>query len=441
MNRAADASVRLFGAVVRPFQAFLRLEAASAILLVACAVAALVWANVHPATYTGVFGYELAVGAGGSLTTFTVRDVVNDGLMAIFFFVVGMEVKRELAIGELSTTSKAILPAIAALGGMIAPACIFTALNLGGPGQAGWAIPMATDIAFSLGVLTLLGSRVSRGLIVFLTALAIFDDIGGIIVIAIFYGHGLDVPWLLGAAAIAIAVFGLGRMYVTNGFAYALGGAALWYALHHGGIHATIAGVVLGLAIPARPRRPSREVLEELANHVRELNAKPEDEAVRGQDVLMIEEKLEDLQAPLNRFIHTLHPFVAFFVMPVFALANAGVDLRNTGIAGMATPVAIGIAAGLLVGKAVGIFTFTLAATRLGKIQMPGGATTAHVIGVSFVAGIGFTVALFMASLAYATAPALLDQAKIGIVVGSVVSGLVGYSIVRLTRPARDVSA
>jgi NhaA family Na+:H+ antiporter len=187
MNQAGRRAVRLFGVVVRPFQAFLRLEAASAILLLGCAVAALTWANLHPTTYARVFGSELTIGINESLVTFSVREVVNDGLMAIFFFVVGMEVKRELAIGELNTFAKAILPAIAALGGMIAPACIFAALNWGGPGLAGWAIPMATDIAFSLGVLTLLGSRVPRALVVFLTALAIFDDIGGIIVIAVFY--------------------------------------------------------------------------------------------------------------------------------------------------------------------------------------------------------------------------------------------------------------
>ncbi len=427
------ASTRLFGAVVRPLQAFLRLEAASGILLLACALAALVWANLHAPSYQTAFDFRLALGAGGAMATFTLRALINDGLMAVFFFVVGMEIKRELVVGELNTLAKASLPAIAAVGGMVVPAIIFLAFNWGGPGQTGWGIPMATDIAFCIGIMTLLKDRVPRALIVFVTALAIFDDIGGILVIALFYGHGLSLVWLLGAVGLAIVLFWMNRSYVTNGLAYATVGAGLWYALHHGGIHATISGVILGLLIPARPRRAHREVLRELTEHVSELADKPGDEELEGVAILMIEEKLEELEAPLQRFVHLLHPFVAFVVMPVFALANAGVAIGGLGISSLAAPVALGAAVGLFAGKQLGIFGLTVLAVKLRLAPMPGGASLAKLFGVAVIAGIGFTVALFIAALAFVASPDLLDQAKLGILLGSVAAGIVGFVFLRLT--------
>lgn len=433
---------RLFVAVTRPLQAFLRLEAASGILLLLCAVAALIWANASPSSYRATFEYPLALGAGGSVAIFTLRALINDGLMALFFFVVGMEIKRELVAGELNSVAKASLPAIAALGGMVLPAGIFLAFNAGEPGQRGWGIPMATDIAFCVGILTLLKDRVPRALVVFVTALAIFDDIGGILVIAFFYGHGLSVSWLLGAAALTIVLLAMNRAYVINGLAYAVVGAGLWYALHYGGVHATIAGVVLGLMIPARPQRSSREVLHELAGHVSGLDQKPPDEELDGAEILAIEEKLEDLQAPLHRFVHLLHPFVAFFIMPVFALANSGVSLGGSGLATLATPVALGAAAGLFLGKQVGIFGLTMVAVKLRLAPMPGGASRMKLFGVSVIAGIGFTVALFIASLAYHDAAEMLAQAKLGVLLGSVVSGIVGFALLRFTgTPTRPVTA
>jgi NhaA family Na+:H+ antiporter len=423
---------RLFGAVTRPLQTFLHLEAASGILLLLCAVSALVWANASPGSYRATFEYPLALGAGGSVGTFTLRALINDGLMAIFFFVVGMEIKRELVAGELNSVAKASLPAIAALGGMVLPAGIFLAFNWGGPGQRGWGIPMATDIAFCIGILTL-KSRVPRAHIVFVTALAIFDDIGGILVIAFFYGHGLSFPWLIGAVALTIVLFAMNRAYVINGLAYAAVGAGIWSTLHHGGIHATIAGVVLGLMIPARPQRSSREVLHELADHVSGLDQKPPDEELDGAEILAIEEKLEDLQAPLQRFVHLLHPFVAFLIMPIFALANSGVSLRGAGISTLAAPVALGTAVGLFVGKQLGIFGLTMLAVKLRLAPMPGSASRMQLFGVSVIAGIGFTVALFIAALAYHDAGELLDQAKIGILLGSVVAGIVGFALLRFT--------
>ncbi len=425
-------SVRLFKVVLRPFQAFMRLEAASGILLLLCAVAALLWANLHPASYRGLFDYPLALGAGGGVATFTLHAFINDGLMAVFFFVVGMEIKRELVVGELNSLAKASLPLIAAVGGMAVPAGIYAALNWGGPGLPGWGIPMATDIAFCIGILTILKDRVPRALVVFVTALAIFDDIGGILVIAFFYGHGLDVTWLLVAAGLTLLLFGMNRRGILNGLAYGVVGVGLWVALHHGGIHATISGVILGLMIPARPRRPSREVLAELARHVAELDRKPPDEDLAGAEILMIEEQLEDLEAPVERFIHALHPFVAYVVMPVFALSNAGVVLRGLGPEALLAPVALGTGLGLLAGKLAGIFTLTFLAVKLGLSPMPGGASHVQLLGVSVLAGIGFTVALFIASLAFPGAPELLDQAKLGILLASLVAGLAGFTILRL---------
>ena len=437
---ADRARVRIFGAVVRPLQAFLRLEAASGIVLLGCAVVALVWANVHPQSYRGTFDYPLSFGAGASITHFTLRHLINDGLMAIFFFVVGMEIKRELVIGELNSIGKATLPAVAALGGMVLPAGIFLAFNWGGPGRAGWGIPMATDIAFCIGILTLLKDRVPHALIVFVTALAIFDDIGGILVIAFFYGHGLSVPWLVGACVLTLVLLVMNRSSVINGLAYGFVGAGLWYALHHGGIHPTIAGVLLGLMIPARPPRASREVLRELAEHVSELDRKPPDAELEGAEILAIEEKLEDLQAPVQRFVHLLHPFVAFLIMPLFALANSGVSLGGAGLSTLAAPVALGTAAGLFIGKQVGILGLTLLAVKLRLAPMPGGASTMKLYGVSVVAGIGFTVALFIAALAYPDAPQLLDQAKVGILLGSFVAGIGGFALLRLTPPSKRKS-
>jgi Na+:H+ antiporter, NhaA family len=431
-------SVRVFAAVVRPLQAFIRLEAASGILLLMCAVVALVWANVHGASYQAAFDYPLAVAAGGSAASFTVRALINDGFMAVFFFVVGMEIKRELAIGELSSMSKASLPAVAALGGMLVPAGMFLALNWGQAGQRGWGIPMATDIAFCVGILTLLGDRVSRPLVVFVTALAIFDDIGGILVIAFFYGHGLSGTWLLVAVAVTAVSFAMNRAHLKSGLAWALAGAGLWLALHQGGIHATISGVVLGLMIPARARRSSRDVLHELAAHVSTLDEKPHDVELDAAQILAIEQKLEHLQAPLQRFVHLLHPLVAFGVMPVFALANSGVSLAGSGLSAAFAPVALGAAAGLFLGKQLGIFAFTLVAVKLRLAPMPGGASIAKLWGVSVIAGVGFTVALFIAGLAFADAPDLLNQSKLGIVLGSVAAGVTGFAILRLTARGRD---
>jgi NhaA family Na+:H+ antiporter len=434
MSKRAKRPTGIFGAVVRPIQKFLSLEASSGILLLLSAAAALVWANLDVGSYRAVFDYELSLGAGGSAASFTFEELINDGLMAIFFFLVGMEIKHELVAGELRTPSRASLPAIAALGGMLIPAGIFLAFNWGGPGQHGWGVPMATDIAFCIGILTILKNRVPHGLTVFVVALAIFDDIGGILVIAFFYGSGIHWDWLGIAGVLTGILFFMNRRFVSNVVAYVVVGGGLWYAMHHAGIHATIAGVILGLMIPARPKRQPRKILEQLAAHVTRVCATAPNAVLDNAEIAMIENELEDMQAPVDRFVEGLHPFVAFLIIPLFALANSGVSLAGLGLGAVTAPVSLGVVLGLFVGKQVGIFLFTALAVRLGIAPMPGQATIGELWGASIVAGIGFTVALFIAALAFPGAPELLDEAKLGILLGSLISGVVGFLILRATR-------
>lgn len=429
----------IFETVTRPIRLFFELEAASGVLLLLTAAGALVWANSSAGDlYQHLLALPLLFRIGSWTVEVSLLHLINDGLMTIFFFVVGMEIKRELVLGELSSPARAALPAIAAIGGMLVPSAIYLAFNAGGPGQAGWGIPMATDIAFCVGVLMLLKSRVPHGLVIFLTALAIFDDIGGILVIALFYGRSPDVVWLGGAGLVTLALFGLNRAGVRQGAAYALGGVALWYALHHGGIHPTIAGVILGLMIPARASRSPHDVLKELHAHTSELVRKAPNQDLEGAELVMIEEKLEDLEAPLERYVHILHPYVAYLIMPLFALANSGVSLAGMSLMDLLRPIPLGTALGLFLGKQLGIFSLTFASVRFGLAPMPGRASLIKLYGVSVVGGIGFTVALFVAALAFPNDPALLDQAKLGILVGSLLSGVAGYVGLRLTAPTPE---
>jgi NhaA family Na+:H+ antiporter len=434
--------VSTFGAVARPIQQFFRLEAASGILLFTAAIAALVWANSPgKGAYHAFFGRKLTTAIGEVGVSFSLHALINEGLMSVFFLLVGMEIKRELVAGELSTVRRALLPAIAALGGMLVPSAVFLAFNVGGPGQAGWGIPMATDIAFAIGCLTLLRKRVPHALLVYLTALAIFDDVGGILVIAFFYGHGVQWTWLLTAGLVTLFLLAMNRTYARSGLWYAVVGALLWFALHHGGIHPTIAGVVVGLTIPARPRRRARAVLEDLHQHTSNLLASPVDEELDAASILHIEETLEDLEAPLHRFVHFLHPWVAFVIMPLFALANSGVDVSNMGLADLLSPVALGVMLGLLLGKPAGIMAATFIAVKAGIAERPGGAGWTNILGVTIVAGIGFTVALFIAALAYPGQAAMLDQAKVGVLVGSLLAGLAGVAVLRACRPLPQARA
>jgi len=426
---------RIGGRLTFAFREFFQTAAAGGVLLLACAVVALLWANSPwRGSYDGLWGTRLTIGIGEWGLSKPLQIWVNDALMAIFFFVVGLEIKREVLVGELATRRRAALPAAAAVGGALVPAVIYTAWNGGGPGAAGWGVPMATDIAFALGVLALIGSRIPAGLRIFLAALAIVDDLLAVLVIALFYTADLSLGSLAVAAAVFVALVLVNRLGVHQPGVYALLGAGLWLAVLQSGVHATIAGVLLALTIPASTRLDP----DAFVASGRRLLDRFDRAGGHGPSVLTNgarQEALEELesgvaavQAPLQRMEHALHPWVAFLIMPLFALANAGVALG--GGDGFDGRVALGVAVGLVVGKQIGITLAAWLAVRSGLAVLPEGVGWGHIYAVSWVAGIGFTMSLFIANLAFAE-PALLASAKIGILAASAVAGMVGFVLLR----------
>jgi NhaA family Na+:H+ antiporter len=376
------------------------------------------------------------VGVGDFSISKDLTHWINDGLMAVFFLVVGLEIKREVLVGELSSLRGAALPVVAALGGAVVPALIYLAINAGTEGLAGWGIPMATDIAFALGVLALLGERVPAALKVFLTALAIVDDIVAVLVIAFFYTSeinwgGLGIGAVFLAALIAANLIGVGRTLV-----YAVLGVGLWLCFLLSGIHATIAGVLLALTVPASSFINPGAFLE----RSRYILDRFEKAGQKGENVLTNEERQAALHAlnhasyklepPLHELEHALHPWVVFAIMPLFALANAGVPLGRGIVEALTNPVALGIVAGLVFGKQLGITLFSWLAVRLGVSELPEGIGWRHLYGVGWLAGIGFTMSLFITDLAFSNG-ALVDAAKVGILAASLVAGVVGWTILR----------
>ncbi len=422
------------------------MEAAGGIMMLVAAVVALVWANspFHDG-YEQLWETPLDISLGQLVhLDLSLREWVNDGAMAIFFFVVGLEIKRELVQGELRDRRAAALPAIAALGGMVVPALIYTAFNAGTDASSGWGIPMATDIAFAVGVISLLGRRVPTGAKLFLLTLAIVDDLGAILVIAIFYTADLAFSWLGVALVALVATYLLRRSDVRSLLPYVVLGLVCWYGLHESGVHATLAGVAFGFLTPSWafydphhfPRRARR-----LADRV--------DRALAGDDTTMEHATSEaamrdavrlasESQSPLQRIEHHLAPWVSFVIVPLFAVANAGVALSGDALGGaLGDRIVLGVALGLLVGKAVGVFGATWLAVHFGVGRLPLRTTWRHVFGLSVCAGIGFTVALFVASLSF-TDPATTDLAKIGILGGSLLAGVAGYVWLRLCPPVED---
>ena len=425
--------------LIRPFQTFFRLESASGILLLASALVALFWANSPLAdSYFRLWSAKITVDVGLVAISKPLLLWINDGLMAVFFFVVGLEIKREVLVGELAEPKKAALSVAAALGGMLFPAGIYALLNQGGPGGAGWGIPMATDIAFALGVLALLGSRVPLALKIFVTAVAIVDDLGAVLVIAIFYTEKLSFSSMGVAAAFLVVMILLNRFGVRRPLPYALLGLGLWVAFLKSGVHATIAGVLAALTIPANrlidaPEflRRAQLLLAEFAEDVKPGHSEPT--ADQRDAVHSLETASENVQSPLARLEHGLHPWVAFFIMPVFALANAGVAMGGEIGATLTSPVTLGVVLGLFFGKQIGILLFSWLSVRLGLAALPGDASWRQIWGVSVLCGIGFTMSLFIASLAFSD-PALLDSAKVGILAGSLISGVVGAALLLRAR-------
>ena len=411
--------------VGRPVARFLAIEASGGLLLVAATVVALVWANSPwQESYESFWHTEVALGAGDHVLREDLRHWVNDALMALFFFVVGLEIKQELVAGHLASRRAATLPAVAALGGMAIPALLYVAFNAGGSGSAGWGIPMATDIAFALGVLALLGDRVPHSLKVLLLALAIVDDIGAIAVIAVFYSDGVDGSWLAAAVVGLAAVWFLRRVRVWWTPAYVVVGAAVWLCTYESGVHATIAGVALGLLTPAKPLIDGVDA-DRIAHEL------SDDRDVSADDVREISFRLRESVPVTQRLQDALHPWTSYLVVPLFALGNAGVVLSSDLLGDAATsPITIGILVGLVVGKIVGIAGATALATRAGLSQLPAGVRFRHVLGGGAVAGIGFTVSIFIAGLAFDD-PAQTDEAKVGILAASALAAVIGALILR----------
>ena len=427
----------------RPLIRFTKLEAASGMVLLVAAVLALLWANLpfFGDSYTTFWETEIDFSLGGLLhLEENLKLLVNDGLMTIFFFVVGLEIKREIRIGDLRDPKAAALPAIAALGGMIVPALIFTSFNGGTEAASGWGIPMATDIAFAVGIVALLGSRVPSTAKLFLLALAIADDIGAIIVIAIFYTDDLSLPWLATALILLAVVYGAKRNHVRNIGFYWVIGIAVWFAVFESGVHATLAGVALGLMTPAGAyyagREYDRKARETLDLYETDDSTTPAREHVESE-ALQLATVARESVSPLTRLEEAIHPWSSFAVIPIFALANAGVVFTEIDVGEAVTSaVALGVSLGLVLGKVIGITIFTWIALRLGVGVFPRGTGWADIVGLSALAGVGFTVSLFITELAFDN-PVLTDEAKIGIFIGSFVAGVVGYTLLRI-KPHRD---
>lgn len=429
--------------VVRTTLRIMEVEAAGGIVLVIAAAIALLWANVDFHSYEEVWHAHISLDLAIWSFDQSLQHVVNDVLMVVFFLVVGAEIKREFTHGELRDPRQAALPIMAALGGMIVPAGIYAILNAGGDGSAGWGIPVATDIAFALGVLALVGRGVPVQLKVFLLTLAVADDVGGILIIAIFYSESIRVEWLagmVGAVAFLLLVKQLGFRHIGI---HALGGVFLWLTLWEAGVHATLAGVILGLIVPASPlysRDGLTRRIDYMLQRLRHIEEDP-DPMVREEDthdaLRTIQHVAHEGMSPLERLEEAIAPISAFVVVPLFALANAGIHITGDSIdAALSSNIAWGIFLGLLLGKLVGILGASALAIRLGIAFKPEQLKWSHLSGAALLAGIGFTVAIFIANLSFdAQQGDLLEGAKIGIFAASIVAAVLGFALLRSVRP------
>lgn len=437
--------------LLSPFQRFAAEEASGGILLLACTVAALIWVNsTFEHSYDGIWESHLTIGFRHYLLDEPLHFWINDALMAVFFFVVGLEIKRSIILGELASFKMAALPVVAGFGGMVVPAALYLALNAGGEGADGWAIPMSTDIAFSLGVVALLGSRVPTPLKLFLTAFAIVDDVGAVVVIAIFFTDTISLANLAVGGGLLIALVAMNVIGLRSPVVYAIVGFVVWVSFFHSGIHPTVAGVLIAMTIPLRVRINPEQFVEQGRALLDKFASEGENGARRGDLALTTVkqraalEELEivsrEVESPLQRLEHSLHPIVAFGIMPLFALANAGVLFKGDVIGLFTTPVSMGIILGLVVGKPLGIGIFSWIAVKSGLAYMPKGVTWTQIVGVAFLGGIGFTMSIFVTGLAFTDAT-LITESKLGILVASIVAGVAGYLLLRSTIKEADVSS
>lgn len=421
--------------LLSPFQKFVRLQSFSGILLMATTIIALVWANsAFSESYYDFWHYEL----GFVTEDFELRKPlilwVNDGLMAIFFFLIGLEIKREFMIGELNSTKKIMFPLVGAIGGIALPVLMYIILNQNPETLKGWGIPMATDIAFSLAIIKVLGNRVPLSLKIFLTAFAIVDDLGAVLVIAIFYSGSLNFILLGSALALLAVIYYLSYKGFYSEMLIIVSGFVVWLLFLKAGLHPTLAGILMAFAVPVRQKISTSEFTEQLDVIVANIKqTRVLQKPVLSTDQLHLIDDLEDwaekYQSPLQHFEHALHDWVAYLIIPIFALANAGVALN--GSADLETALVINLMICLILGKSIGISLLVFLAKKFKFIEVPKDITNKHIIGVSFLAGIGFTMAIFIASLAFATSPEYVDSAKIGILLGSFISAIIGFIILR----------
>ena len=409
--------------LLSPFVSFAKMEAASGILLMASTIAALLWANSRwEVSYHAIWNAQATIGFGQFALTETRHEWINDGLMSVFFFVVGLEIKREVLIGELSSLRQAAFPLTAALGGAIVPALFYLFIAHSGEAQKGWAIPMATDIAFVLGVLAILGSRIPVSLKIFVTALAIADDLIAVLVIAIFYTERIHIVSLaLGLVGVAVC-FGANLLGVRKPAVYVIIGIFVWYAVLKSGLHATVAGVLLAGTIPARTYIDRVSFLKRGRWLMDRFEAAPPHSAEAGAAIHSLESQLELAESPLHRIEHALHPWVSFAIMPIFAFANSGVRILGNVTAAARHPVSLGIVLGLFVGKPLGIWCFARMSAKFGVAAPPAELSWKALFGAAWLCGIGFTMSLFIATLAFGDG-ALLNMSKIGILAASLASG------------------
>jgi len=436
---------RVFQRVLTPFEQFIHRESAGSLVLAVCTLLALIIANsplesLYHHVLNITLGLCLAMGQWGY--HLSLHQIINDGLMALFFFVVGLEIKRELLVGSLSSPRRALMPAVAALGGMIVPAAIYLLINLDGLFPQGWGVPMATDIAFALGVLMFLGARVPHSVLAFLVALAIVDDLGAVVVIALFYTGDLSGPALL----VSLALVGLLTLCNLAGVRFALPyfslGVLLWAALQAAGIHATLAGVATAFAIPARPRHAQVIFSAQVRDLMNRFDGFEGDDradlSILGNQIQFsilstLRQGIRLVETPLQRLENILHLPVALVVVPLFALANAGIPLESSVIAHLfVDPTTLGIILGLVLGKPIGIIGFSWFAQRLGLCHLPDDSGMYHLVGVGLLGGIGFTMSIFVAELGFRLHPEVLDLAKTAVLFASLVSGLAGWLWFRL---------
>ncbi|WP_179338458.1 Na+/H+ antiporter NhaA [Winogradskyella ludwigii] len=419
-----------------PFQKFVKIESFSGILLMFSTIIALVWANSSFGdVYREIWQYDIGI----VTETFEFKKPlilwINDGLMAVFFFLIGLEIKRELLIGELNTPKKIAFPLVGALGGMLVPVLFYLVLNQNPETTKGWGIPMATDIAFSLAILNVLGKRVPLSLKVFLTAFAIVDDIGAVLVIAIFYSGTINITLLLIALVMLAVLYFLSFKGYYSRFVMFFFGVIIWFLFLKSGIHPTVAGILLAFSVPIRQKIDTSTFLEQLENVYQDIKGasvlqKPILSTEQIQHIDDLDDWSSKFQSPLQHLEHNLHGWVAYFIIPIFALANAGVLI--SGAENLNTALVTNIVICLILGKGIGISGIVLLAKKIKLIEVPSDITFRHILGVSFIAGIGFTMAIFIASLAFASTPEYIDSAKIGILIGSFISAIIGYTILRM---------